>query len=97
MAAGKIDDLSEAERDAIISKLMNQEAKMICDPLVKAFLKCSQDRSFSLAWACRKEHRSMKDCIEGYHRRTDFNMWKQEYLRSINSKHAKPDYDLFKK
>ena len=31
------------------------------------------------------------------HRRTDFNMWKQEYLRSINSRHAKPDYDLFKK
>lgn len=38
MAAGKIDDLSEAERDAIISKLMNQEAKMICDPLVKGWL-----------------------------------------------------------
>lgn len=38
MAAGKIDDLSEAERDAIISKLMNQEAKTICDPLVKGWL-----------------------------------------------------------
>ena len=37
MAAGKIDDLSEPERDAIISKLMNQEAKMICDPLVKGW------------------------------------------------------------
>ena len=38
MAAVKIDELSEAERDAIISKLMNQEAKMICDPLVKGWL-----------------------------------------------------------
>lgn len=38
MAAGKIDDLSEPERDAIISKLMNQEAKMICDPPVKGWL-----------------------------------------------------------
>ena len=37
MAAVNVDDpgLSEAERDAIISNLMKEEAKSTCDPLVK--------------------------------------------------------------
>lgn len=37
MAAVNVDDpsLSEAERDAIISNLMKEEAKSIRDPLVK--------------------------------------------------------------
>ena len=40
MAAVKIDGLSEAERDAVISSLMNEEAKLFCDSLVKGSLFC---------------------------------------------------------
>ena len=29
-----------------------------------AFTKCAHQRTFSLAWACRKEHKAMKDCME---------------------------------
>ena len=29
-----------------------------------AFTKCARQRTFSLAWACRKEHKAMKDCME---------------------------------
>ena len=30
----------------------------------KAFKKCAHNRTFSLAWACRKEHRAMKECMD---------------------------------
>lgn len=99
MAAVNIDDpdLSEAERDVIISGLMKEEAKVTCNALVKAFQKCAHGRSFSLAWACRKEHHSMKECMEKYYRRADFKLWKEKYLRSVNSIHAKPDDELLNK
>jgi len=90
MAAVDIDDpnLSEAERDLIISNLMKEEAKVTCDPFLKAFKKCAHNRTFSLAWACRKEHRAMKECMDKYYRKADFKLWKEEYLRNLKSDHV---------
>ncbi|CAH3171467.1 unnamed protein product [Porites lobata] len=90
------DNLSEFEKDALISNMMKEKAKITCDSAVKAFTKCAHQRTFSLAWACRKEHKAMKDCMEKFYRKADFQLWKEEYLR--NDKHDQStDHDVWNK
>ncbi|KAL9962379.1 hypothetical protein ACROYT_G031475 [Oculina patagonica] len=62
-----------------------QKAKLDCSPLVQAFLTCAHDRTVSLAWTCRKEHKAMKQCMESFYRKANFKKYKQEYLRTVKS------------
>ncbi|KAJ7376368.1 hypothetical protein OS493_035113 [Desmophyllum pertusum] len=76
-----------ADVDAdVLKDWMHQKAKLNCNSLVQAFLDCAQDRTISLAWTCRPEHKAMKQCMEGFYRRANFTKYRQEYLRTVKSK-----------
>lgn len=63
-----------------------EKAKLQCSPMVKAFLECAKDRTISLAWTCRPEHKAMKQCMEGFYRKANFKKYKDEYLRTVKGK-----------
>lgn len=54
--------LSPREETAV-HKLMQKRAATQCEPLILDFVKCSKDRTVSMAWACTAQKRAMVECM----------------------------------
>ncbi|BGP47171.1 hypothetical protein JCM10450v2_003023 [Rhodotorula kratochvilovae] len=54
--------LSRKEEEAIVS-LCRTEALRACEVDVAQFSACSEGRTISVTWACRKQFRAMQKCM----------------------------------
>jgi len=52
-----------------------------CHDVVKEFADCVGGRTLSVAWACRKQLRTMEDCILLYTGPEPYERVRMEYLR----------------
>lgn len=54
--------LSPREETAV-HKLMQKRAAESCETLILDFVKCSKDRTVSMAWACTEQKQKMVQCM----------------------------------
>lgn len=62
--------LSPREETAV-HKLMQKRAAERCESLILDFVKCSRDRTISIAWACTEQKARMVDCMHHLTREDD--------------------------
>ena len=46
-----------------VHKMMQKRAAEKCEPLILDFIRCSRDRTISMAWACREQKKEMVLCM----------------------------------
>ncbi|TEB39257.1 hypothetical protein FA13DRAFT_460431 [Coprinellus micaceus] len=78
-AAG-MNALSRREEDTL-AKVTKARALRECDPVVKAFAKCAEGRTVSVAWACKEPLKVVQECMMQYTAPEPMEAIRKEYLR----------------
>ncbi|XP_067094945.1 COX assembly mitochondrial protein homolog isoform X1 [Osmerus mordax] len=74
--------LRHVETDVLIPKIMREKAKERCAEKVDAFNHCCKQTGFLMAFKCRNENTSLKECLTVYYKDPSFfEECKKEYIR----------------
>ncbi|GAA5986896.1 hypothetical protein JCM10908_000943 [Rhodotorula pacifica] len=72
--------LSRKEEDSILS-LCRTEALKACQTEVGNFSACSEGRTVSVTWACRKQFRAMQNCMSPHMSEEKLDEAKRRFFR----------------
>jgi COX assembly protein 1 len=81
--------LSRREEDTLL-KATKSKALKECDSVVKEFADCAAGRTVSVAWACRKNYKSVQDCMFRYTGPEAMDHVRAEYLRLRDQAELQP-------
>lgn len=78
-----------------VHKLMQKRAAEKCEPLILDFIKCSRDRTVSMAWACREQKKGMVQCMHDHTREDHLEEAREVYMteRAKSRKAATEAYE----
>ncbi|GAA99826.1 uncharacterized protein L969DRAFT_91767 [Mixia osmundae IAM 14324] len=86
-----METLSRREEE-VLRKSLKSDALKTCDPVVRDFAQCTEGRTVSIVWTCRKPLRAMQDCLRIHMSQDVVDQAKVDFLarRKASAQGAQP-------
>jgi COX assembly protein 1 len=65
---------------------LREEALEKCDPVVRAFSECSQERGLMVVFSCRQQFNAVKECMAVHNGEEAWQKYKSEHEEEIERK-----------
>ncbi|KAH7313611.1 cytochrome c oxidase biogenesis protein Cmc1 like-domain-containing protein [Stachybotrys elegans] len=69
-----------ASQEAQVRDVYYKRVRRLCADEIKAFAECAVGRSFTVAWACKEQHRAMNSCMASHATRAEHDAARQEWF-----------------
>ncbi|GKY96033.1 hypothetical protein MPSEU_000563700 [Mayamaea pseudoterrestris] len=65
---------------------MKEEAMEICNPQVKDFAECAQDKGLLVVWSCSKQHNAIKKCLALHNGEEAWERYKMKHAEELEQR-----------
>jgi COX assembly protein 1 len=91
--AGRLKDLGRESRLSFrniaehqLRRELKEKALEICDPVIKSFAECSQEKGLWVIFSCKEQFKKVNECLNQYNGEEAWQKYKAEHQDEIESR-----------